>query len=92
MEYGVSRYPLSSLFLIDRERKRFLASARNDDTGVQYSRIMHLAKRKAGNKKGNPISEISFLDSGLFARTHKLEFVVQLIISSYRGRHSFMCQ
>ena len=38
---------------------------------------MHLAKRGAGNKKGNPISEISFLDSGLFARTHKLEFVVQ---------------
>ena len=32
---------------------------------------------EAGNKKGNPISEISFLDSGLFARTHKLEFVVQ---------------
>ena len=31
--YGASRYPLSSLFLIDRERKRFLASARNDDTG-----------------------------------------------------------
>ena len=32
---------------------------------------------EAGNKKGNPISEISFFDSGLFARTHKLEFVVQ---------------
>ena len=31
--YGASRYPLSSLFLIDRERKRCLASARNDDTG-----------------------------------------------------------
>ena len=68
--YGASRYPLSSLFLIDRERKRFLAFARNDDTGVrrlqnddtgmQYSRIVHLAKRGAGNKKGNPISEISF--------------------------------
>ena len=36
------------------------------------------------NKKGNPISEISFLDSGSFARTHKLEFVVQLIVNSYR--------
>ena len=45
--------------------------------GKRHSRIMHLAKRKAGNKKGNPISEISFFDSGLFARTHKLEFVVQ---------------
>ena len=33
MEYGASRYPLSSLFLIDRERKRFLASARNDNMG-----------------------------------------------------------
>lgn len=38
----------------------------------------------ADNKKGNPISEISFFDSDSFARTHKLEFVVQLIISSYR--------
>ena len=38
----------------------------------------------AANKKGNPISEISFFDSGSFARTHKLEFVVQLIVSSYR--------
>mgnify|MGYP003244440812 CR=1 FL=1 len=44
---------------------------------MRYSRIVHLAKRGTGNKKGNPISEISFLDSGLFARTHKLEFVVQ---------------
>ena len=33
MEYGASRYTLSSLFLIDRKRKRFLAFARNDDTG-----------------------------------------------------------
>ena len=36
--YGASRYPLSSLFLINRERKRFLASARNDDTGVRRLR------------------------------------------------------
>ena len=33
MEYGASRYPLSSHVLIDRKRKRFLAFARNDDTG-----------------------------------------------------------
>ena len=44
---------------------------------MRYSRIVHLAKREADNKKGNPISEISFFDSDSFARTHKLEFVVQ---------------
>ena len=72
-------FPLSVILASfpDRKRKRFLAFARNDDTGMRYSRIVHLAKRGAGNKKGNPISEISFFDSGLFARTHKLEFVVQ---------------
>ena len=32
-ECGASRYPLSSHVLIDRKRKRFLAFARNDDTG-----------------------------------------------------------
>ena len=31
--YGVSRSPLPSQLLPDRERKRFLASARNDDAG-----------------------------------------------------------
>ena len=31
----------------------------------------------ADNKKGNPISEISFFDSGSFARTQVLELVVQ---------------
>ena len=31
MEYGASRYPLSSHVLIDRKRKRFLAFARNDN-------------------------------------------------------------
>ena len=30
------------------------------DTGMRYSRIVHVAKRRASNKKGNPISEISF--------------------------------
>ena len=34
MEHGVSRCLLSSLFLIHRKRKRFLACARNDDTGM----------------------------------------------------------
>jgi len=69
MEYGVSRYPLSSpLFLIDRERKRFLAFALNDDTGRRYSRIVHLAKRGTGNKKGNPISEISFFGIQVYLR------------------------
>ena len=59
-------FPLSVILASfpDRKRKRFLAFARNDDTGMRYSRIVHLAKRGAGNKKGNPISEISFLDSG----------------------------
>ena len=33
MEYGASRYPLSSHVLIDRKRKRFLAFARNDNMG-----------------------------------------------------------
>ena len=33
MEGSASRYPLPSRFLPDRERKRFLAFARNDDAG-----------------------------------------------------------
>ena len=29
-----------------------------------FPRFVHLAKHGTGNKKGNPISEISFFDSG----------------------------
>ena len=37
LESGASRYPLPSQLLPDRERKRFLAFARNDDTKKRHS-------------------------------------------------------
>ena len=47
MEYGASRYPLSSHVLIDRKRKRFLAFARNDDTGkAAFSYLPHFSGRR----------------------------------------------
>ena len=48
LEYGVSRFPLSSLFLLDRKRKRFLAGARNDNAGkAAFSPPSFLGKEAA---------------------------------------------
>ena len=46
MESGASRYPLPSQLLPDRERKRFLAFARNDDRGKAEE-----VKEKSVNRK-----------------------------------------
>ena len=56
--YGASRYPLSSLFLIHRKRKRFLAFARNDDAGKKGFSLLPL---EGGAPKGRRLDG----DSGI---------------------------
>ena len=50
--YGVSRSPLPSQLLPDRERKRFLASARNDDAGKAAFSLLPLEGGGAAREVG----------------------------------------
>ena len=50
--YGVSRSPLPSQLLPDRERKRFLASARNDDAGKAAFSLLPLEGGSAAMEVG----------------------------------------
>ena len=58
-ECGASRYPLSSHFFTNRERKRCLAFARNDDTGMRYSRISLLPLKGGGRSAGDWLCSLS---------------------------------
>ncbi len=55
--YGVSRSPLPSQLLPDRERKRFLASARNDDAGKAAFSLLPLA---GGGAQRRRLASLSF--------------------------------
>ena len=56
--YGVSRSPLPSQLLPDRERKRFLASARNDDAGK--AAFSHLPLEGGGAQRRR-LASLSFV-------------------------------
>ena len=55
--YGVSRSPLPSQLLPDRERKRFLASARNDDAGKAAFSLLPL---EGGGAQRRRLASLSF--------------------------------
>ena len=55
--YGVSRSPLPSQLLPDRERKRFLASARNDDAGKAAFSLLPL---EGGGAQRGRLASLSF--------------------------------
>ena len=56
--YGVSRSPLPSQLLPDRERKRFLASARNDDAGKAAFSLLPL---EGGGAQRRRLASLSFV-------------------------------